>query len=403
MLTDQKVKTVQPKDKQFKISDEKGLYLLVKPNGGKYWRLKYRLAGKEKVLSIGVYPDISLKQARRERDQAKELIRAGIDPVLDKQEQKLKKIGEAKNSFELVAREWMEKQRNRWSEDHAHRVMTSLEKDIFSALGHKPINEITAPLLLMALRKVESRGAHEVAQRLMQRCGAVFAYGIATGVCERNPAADLAGSLTPPKQKNYKALSKKDMPGFLSKLDQYQGHLQTKLALKLLIYTFVRTGELRGANWSEIDFDGAEWIIPAERMKMKTEHIVPLSRQAIEIFKQMQELNGRYDYVFTSIKDTRQPISSNTMIYALYRMGYHSRATVHGFRALASTTLNELGYHHDAIERQLAHAERNKVRAAYNRAEYLPERKKIMQDWANIVDSWAGDNKVIPGNFRQVG
>jgi integrase len=375
--------------------------LLVKPNGGKYWRLKYRLAGKEKNLAIGVYPEFSLKNARLARDEAKKLIHAGFDPVQEKQEQKLKRLELANNSFEEVAREWVDKKSIQWSDDHTHRVLTSLEKDAFPALGRKPINDITPPILLMNLRKIEHRGALEVAQRVMQRCSAVFTYGIATGVCERNPASDLSGALIPPKQENYTALSKKDLPGFLLELEKYEGHITTQLGLKMLIHTFVRTKELRGAKWNEFDLDAKQWIIPAERMKMKSEHIVPLSKQVIEILNQLKHLNGLYDFVFPGIKDPKKTISSGTLIYAIYRLGYHSRATVHGFRATASTILNEMGYNHDAIERQLAHAESNKVRAAYNRAEYLEERKTIMQDWSNIIESMTAGNNVILGDFRR--
>lgn len=246
MLTDQKVKALKPKAKQYKVADEKGMFLLVQSNGKKYWRLKYRFAGKEKNLAIGVYPDVSLKQARLARDEAKKLLNDGLDPVQDKQEQKLKRLELSNNSFEVLAREWVDKMSNHWSEGHTHRVLTSLEKDIFPSLGHKPVNEITPPILLMALRKIESRGALEVAQRVMQRCGSVFTYGIATGVCERNPASDLSGALITPKQGNYNALSKKELPTFLLDLEKYEGHITTRLGLKLLIHTFVRTSELRG-------------------------------------------------------------------------------------------------------------------------------------------------------------
>jgi len=401
MLTDQKVKALKPKEKQYKVSDEKGLYLLIKPNGSKYWRLKYRLSGKEKNLAIGVYPDVSLKNARLARYEAKKLIQLGIDPVQDKQEQKLKRLELSNNSFEVVAHEWVDKMSNHWSEGHTHRVLTSLEKDIFPSLGRKPINEITPPILLMALRKIENRGALEVAQRVMQRCGSVFTYGIATGICERNPASDLSGALITPKQGNYSALSKKELPTFLADLEKYEGHITTKLGLKLLIHTFVRTNELRGAKWGEFDIDAKQWIIPGARMKMKAEHIVPLSKQVIEILEQLKQINGRYEYVLAGIKDPRKPISANTLIYAIYRMGYHSRATAHGFRATASTILNEMGYNRDAIERQLAHVESNKVRAAYNRAEYLGERAIIMQDWSNLIENMTSGNNVIIGDFRK--
>jgi len=403
MLTDQKVKALKPKEKQYKVSDEKGLYLLVKPNAGKYWRLKYRFAGKEKNLAIGVYPDVSLKQARLERDEAKKLIQANIDPVQDKQEQKLKRLELSNNSYEVVAREWIEKKRTQWSKVHSDKVLRSFEQDIFPPLGRKPINEITPPILLLALRKIESRGALEVAQRALQRCGAVFAYGISTGICERNPANDLKGALTTPKKENYKALSRKELPAFLSDLEKYDGEITVKLGLQLMVHTFVRTKELIGAVWSEFDLDAKQWVIPADRMKMKAEHIVPLSKQAIEILELLKQLNGRYEFVLAGINNPKKSISNNTLLYAVYRMGYHNRTTVHGFRATASTILNEMGYNHDAIERQLAHAESNKVRAAYNRAEYLPERTVIMQDWSNLIESMTNGNNVVLGDFKRAG
>jgi len=403
MLTDQKVKALKPKEKQYKVSDEKGLYLLVKPNAGKYWRLKYRFAGKEKSLAIGVYPDVSLKQARLERDEAKKLIQANIDPVQDKQEQKLKRLELSNNSYEVVAREWIEKKRTQWSKVHSDKVLRSFEQDIFPPLGRKPINEITPPILLLALRKIESRGALEVAQRALQRCGAVFAYGISTGICERNPANDLKGALTTPKKENYKALNRKELPVFLSDLEKYDGEITVKLGLQLMVHTFVRTKELIGAVWSEFDLDAKQWVIPADRMKMKAEHIVPLSKQAIEILELLKQLNGRYEFVLAGINNPKKSISNNTLLYAVYRMGYHNRTTVHGFRATTSTILNEMGYNHDAIERQLAHAESNKVRAAYNRAEYLPERTVIMQDWSNLIESMTNGNNVVLGDFKRAG
>jgi integrase len=278
-----------------------------------------------------------------------------------------------------------------------------LELDIFPSIGRKSINEITAPILLLTIRKIESRGVLETTSRLLQRCGAVFSYGIATGVCERNPANDLKGAIASPKATNYKSLSKKELPAFLSALSQYDGNITIKLGLQLLIHTFVRTGELRQAKWSEFDFDARQWLVPAERMKMGAELIVPLSSQVIDILNQLKEFNGNYEYVLAGIKDFRKPISNNTMLYAIYRLGYHSRATGHGFRATASTILNEMGYHTDAIERQLAHSERNKVKSAYNRAEYLPERKIIMRDWSNLIESMSSGNNVVIGDFKKAG
>ncbi len=277
MLTDQKIKALKPKSKQYKVTDSAGMFLLVKSNGGKYWRMKYRFNGKEKTLAIGVYPTVSLKDARFARDEAKKLIHLGLDPVQDKQEQKLKRLELSKNSFEIVAREWIDKKSSQWTQKHAKKVLRSLELDIFPSLGRKSINDITPPILLLTIRKIESRDVLETTSRLLQRCGAVFSYGIATGVCERNPANDLKGAIASPKATNYKSLSKKELPAFLSALSKYDGNITIKLGLQLLIHTFVRTGELRQAKWSEFD------LVPAERMKMGAELIVPLSAQVIDI------------------------------------------------------------------------------------------------------------------------
>ncbi|WP_367025174.1 integrase arm-type DNA-binding domain-containing protein [Methylococcus sp. ANG] len=396
-LTDAAVRNAKPNgDKAYKLSDEKGLYLIVTANGGKWWRLDYRHDGKRKTLSLGTYPETTLKEAREKRDEARKAVSQGIDPSRQRRVSKLKERIARENSFENIAKEWAGRQANRWTPDHHDRVVTSLAADIFPELGEFPVNEITAQDLLKALRKIEARGAHETAGRVLQRCGAVFKYAIVTGRCTYNPAADLRGSLTPVKVTHRAALKASEMPEFLDRLANYDGHVQTRLAIQLLMLTFVRPGELRGAAWQEFDFDLSEWRIPAERMKMRDEHIVPLSRQAVDVLHQLHVINGAYPLVFPGANKPHQPMSENTVLFALYRMGYHGRATGHGFRATASTILNELGYNHDAIERQLAHAPRDKIRAAYNRAQYLPERRKLMQDWADIIDGFKNGAKVIP-------
>jgi integrase len=275
-------------------------------------------------------------------------------------------------------------------------VLSSLKADVFPALGTRPIAEIRPPELLDVLRVVEKRGALEVASRLKQRCRAVFRYAIATGRAESDPTRDLDGALKTPKRENYAALDASELPAYLGKLAAYDGHPQTRLALRLLAYTFVRTTELRAAEWSEFDEGAAEWRIPAARMKMRDEHIVPLSRQSLAVLAELRALNGHRRYVFMNLVDHEKFMSENTMLYAIYRMGYHSRATGHGFRATASTILNEQGFKSDVIERQLAHAERNKVRAAYNRAQYLPERRKMMQHWADYLDALESGADVVP-------
>jgi integrase len=395
-LTDAAVRKSKGKAKQYKLADAAGLYLLVKPDGSKYWRLKYRHAGKEKLLALGVYDAVSLASAREKRDQAKAIIRQGLDPsVAKKLERRAAEIASA-NTFEVVAREWINRQKKRWIPAHSDRVLDSLETDVFPEIGNRPIAAIAAPELLAALRKIEFRGALETAQRVLQRCGSVFRFGIASGLCTYNPAADLRGALATPKRKNYAALSAKDLPEFLAKLNSYDGRPETIIAIRLLMLTIVRTGELRGAEWPEIDIEGAQWIVPAERMKMKAPHLVPLSKQAINALKALNEITGSGQFLFPQVSKPEKCMSENTILFALYRMGYHSRATGHGFRATASTILNEMGWKPDAIERQLAHTEKNKVRAAYHRSEYLDERKKMMQRWADYLDAVAAGGKVLP-------
>lgn len=395
-LTDVAVKQAKAKEKAYKLSDGAGLYLLINPNGSKYWRLKYRHAGKEKVLALGVYPEVKLAEARAKRDAARKQISNGLDPVAIKRDWKRKKKAQAENAFEKVAREWFSQQKESWSPEHAKRVLSSLQNDIFPVLGTRPINEITAPEVLDVIRRIEQRGAIDVASRALQRTKAVFRYAVQTGRTEQNPASDLAGALKTRKVKHRAALTRSDLPEFLEKLDQYSGQPITKLALRMILLTFVRTNELRGAQWKEFDLDRAEWRIPAERMKMDTPHIVPLSRQVIGVLKELEPLTGRFELLFPSQTNIKKPISENTLLYAMYRMGYHKRATVHGFRATASTILNESGFHHDAIERQLAHIERNKVRAAYHRSEYMEERRNIMQWWADFLDGCNSSKNIIP-------
>ena len=385
-LTDTTVRTAKAKDKQYKLSDSAGLYLLVQPNGKKYWRLKYYFAGKEKLLSIGVYPVISLSEAREKSLLAKKQLANNIDPSEHKKEQKLKNSVNAENSFKSIAIEWHNNQKHRWTLRHAIYVLRRIEADIFPILASRPINEIKAPELLAVLRLIETRGAIDIAHRVLQTCGQVFRYAVATGRAERDISADLRGALKTRKKQNYSRLEAKELPEFFSKLEEYDGELQTKLALKFLLLTFVRTGELRGARWEEIDFKKKEWRIPAERMKMRELHIVPLSTQSLDVLKELQIINGQKDYLFPNRNKPMTFISENTLLYAIYRMGYHLRATVHGFRATASTILNEHGFKPDVIERQLAHCERNKVRASYNHAQYLPERREMMQWWGNYLD-----------------
>jgi integrase len=369
------------------------LFLLVTPSGSKYWRLKYHFAGREKLLALGVYPEVSLGDARERRMQARKAVAAGNDPGEVKREAKRLAVLQTENGFETVAREWYEQRKHEWKPSSAKTTLKRLERHLFPKLGQRPIAKITAPEILSVLRVIESSGTLDTAQRVMQMCGQVFMYAIATGRAERNPVPDLRGALKTPVTQHHAYLKAADLPEFLKKLDAYDGALQTKLALRFLLLTYVRTIELRGAEWPEIDFDKSEWRIPAGRMKMKELHIVPLSRQAIAVLRELQKHTGNRQYLFPNQHNPASFMSENTMLYALYRMGYHSRTTGHGFRSTASTILNENGFMPDVIERQLAHCERNKVRAAYNHAQYLPERRKMMQWWANYLDGVTSKTK----------
>jgi len=399
LLNDVKIRNAKPKDKPQKLTDGDGMYLYVHPNGGKYWRFQYRFAGKQKVLALGVYPEVSLADARERRIQARKALAAGNDPSQIKQEAKRLTIFNHDNTFEAVAREWHEGRLAKWQPEHAKKILKRMEANIFPKLGNRPIADITPLEFLTVLRGIEERGASELAHRLLQVCGQVFNYAVITQRRKDVPTVSLRGALKPVVKKNHAYIKPNELPEYLQKLEAYDGAHQTKLALKFLLLTFVRTGELRGALWSEINWDKAEWRIPGERMKMKTPHIVPLSRQAIAVLKEVQLLTGQWQYVFPNQHKPSGHMSENTMLYALYRMGYHSKATGHGFRSTASTILNEHGFLPDIIERQLAHCERNETKAAYNHAEYLPQRRDMMQWWGDYIDAAAKNEKVIVGKF----
>lgn len=397
-LTDTAIRNAKPSAKPIKMFDENGLFLLVTPNGGKWWRFKYRFGGKEKLLSFGTYPEVSLKESREKRDDARKQVAAGIDPGEHRKAHKAAKLDRAANSFEVVAREWFAKYSANWAASHADKIIRRLEKDIFPWLGGRPIMEITAPELLTILRRIENRGALETAHRALQNCGQVFRYGVATGRTERDPSGDLKGALPPTKQKHHASITDPKAIGeLLRAIDGYQGSLVTKCALKLAPLFFVRPGELRKAEWAEFNFDSSEWRIPASRMKMREQHIVPLSSQALALLQELQALTGNGRYVFPGARTNGRPMSENTVNAALRRLGYsNDEMTGHGFRSMASTLLNEQGWNRDAIERQLAHAERDNVRAAYNYAEHLPERKRMMQRWADYLDNLKSGADVIP-------
>lgn len=398
-LTDTACKNAKPKDNgsQAKYADEKGMYLLVNKTD-KYWRLDYRFNGARKTLALGVYPEISLKQSRDRRDEARRLLAEGIDPGLHRKLQKAVKAIQAENSFEAVAREWFAKYKPAWVDSHADKIIRRLERDIFPWLGKRPIAEIEAPELLAVLRRIEHRGAIETAHRAMQNCGQVFRYAVATGRAKRNSAADLVGALSPVIKSSFATITEPEkIAQLLRAMDGYQGSFITQCALKLAPLVFVRPGELRKAEWSEIDFEAEQWVIPAERMKMREKHIVPLSRQALAILKELEALTGSGQYIFPGARTNGRPMSENTVNAALRRLGYtKDDMTGHGFRHMASTLLNEQGWNRDAIERQMAHGERNSIRATYNYAEYLPERARMMQSWSDYLDGLKAGAKVTP-------
>jgi integrase len=391
MLTDTAIRKAKSGSRRQKLTDGRGLFLLLTPTGGRWWRFKYRFAGKEKLLSLGVYPDVPLKAAREKAENARRQVAAGTDPSAVRQAEKRAVREAAENDFESVARDWLENVKGQWAPQHHADTLKRFELHIFLRIGHRPIRDITAPELLSALRAIEARGTIESAHKVARACGQVFRFALAAGHCERNPAADLRGALkAKPRAKPMAALAAADLPDLLRGIESYDGDLQTRLALKLLALTFVRTNELRGAKWEEFDLDKAEWTILAERMKTRAPHHVPLSRQAVAVVRELKALNGHRAYVFPGRRPI-QPMSKNTILFALYRLGYHSRMTGHGFRAVASTLLNELAYRPDVIERQLAHAEKNAVRAAYHRSQYLEERKAMMQQWADHLDALRAD------------
>ena len=398
-LTDTACKNAKPKPdgKPAKYADEKGMYLLVNQTG-KYWRLDYRYANKRKTLAIGVYPTVTLKDAREKRDEARRLLAEDIDPGEHRKVTKASKVLQAENSFEAVAREWFTKFKPTWTDGHAERIIRRLERDIFPWLGGHPIADIEAPELLTNLQRIERRGAIETAHRAMQNTSQIFRYAIATGRAKYNPAADLTGALAPTIKTSFPTITDPTkIAELLRAIDGYQGTLATQCALKLAPLVFVRPGELRQAEWGEVDLENALWVIPAARMKMREKHVVPLSRQAIAILSELKPLTGNGRYVFPGARSNGRPMSENTVNAALRRLGYDKDTmTGHGFRHMASTLLNEQGWNRDAIERQMAHAERNSIRATYNYAEYLPERHRMMQSWADYLEALKNGAKITP-------
>jgi len=397
-LTNTEVKNAKPLGKPYKLFDGGGLFLLVKPNGSKWWRLKYLIDGKEKLLSMGVYDDVSLQSARERRDEARKLLAAGVDPGENRKAVKLARAEKNANTFEVIAREWAQKQSKVWTPRNKIKITNWLEKDLFPWLGNRPITEISAVDLKRALERIESRGAQHIAHRILQTCGQIFRYAVASGRVTHNPCPDLKGSLAPIRKNHYAAITEPKLLGdFLFVIRGYQGEYSTRMALRLLPLLLLRPGELRYLEWSEVDFEAAQINIPAHRMKIKDNgaHVVPLSRQATEILRELKPLTGRGRFLFPCSRTTLRPISDNTLNAAMRRIGFPKEVvTAHGFRATARTILDEtLGIRPDFIEHQLAHSVRDPNGRAYNRTAHLAERKKMMQTWADYLESLSQSTK----------
>lgn len=394
-LSDVSIRSAKPRDKAYKLSDGQGLYLLVNPNGSRWWRFKYRINGREKLLSLGTYPDTSAKLAREQRDAVRKQLAENVDPSEARQATK----NAAANSFEMVAREWLTLQEKNLAPRTYAKAVWTLQTLVFPYIGSKPIDTIKAVDTLRLLKRIEARGLNETAHRTKQRCSQVFRYGVATGRCERDVTFDLRGALAPVVSSNHASIKNPVQIGqLLRDIESYQGHVVTSFALRIAPHVFVRPGELRYAEWSEFELGSTDpqWRIPAKKTKMRERHIVPLSSQVVRLLRELHPLTGNGQYLFPAIHTTKRPISENTVNVALRRMGYDNETmTGHGFRSMASTCLNEQGWNPDLIELQLAHAERDGVRAAYNKAQRLTERRKMMQAWSDYLDRLRSGTKVI--------
>lgn len=396
-LTNTAVRNTKPGTKPIKLSDGRGLFLLVAPTGGKWWRFRYRFDGKEKLLSLGVYPDVGLKAARDRRDDARKLVADGIDPGENRKAVKAAKAGEVANSFEVVAREWFEKHKQTWAENHSEKIIQRFERDVFPWIGTRPVADITAPELLAVIRRIEGRGVLETAHRALSNCGQVFRYAVATGRAMSDPCRDLRGALTPVKGGHFAALTEPAKVGeLLRTLDGYKGSFIVACALRLMPLVFVRPGELRKARWADIDLDAAEWRYTVT--KTNTQHIVPLSSQAVAILRELHPLTGSGTFVFPSARSSKRPMSDNAILAAMRRMGItKDEMSGHGFRATARTILDEvLEVRPDLIEHQLAHAVKDPNGRAYNRTAHLPARREMMQQWADYLDKLKAGAEVIP-------
>ncbi len=395
-LTDSALKVAKPKDRPYKLADGQGLYLEVMPGSSKLWRLKFRFGGKENRLALGAYPDVPLQKARQKRDEARRLLSEGKDPSA---ERKAEQEAQQSNglTFEMLAREWHAYRVPRWASSTREQTAAYLESDLLPALGERAVNSITRPELVALIRKIENRGAHNVAGKCRQWLNQIFRFGLAKGVVETNPATDLDVVAAPaPETRHHPHVTFAELPELLDKMESASINTLTRHAIRLLVLTGVRPGELRAAPWSEFDLEAAVWTIPKERMKARRSHRVPLPRQAVAILHQLQEITGRYELVFAGRNSSGRPMSENTVNKALADAGYKGRQTGHGFRHLLSTELNSRGYNRDWIERQLAHGDQNEIRDTYNHATYLEQRRQMMQEWADSVDALCSGANVVP-------
>ncbi|EIM5532721.1 tyrosine-type recombinase/integrase [Salmonella enterica subsp. enterica] len=398
-LTDLAIRRSKPKDKPYTLNDGNGLSLLIEPNGSKGWRLRYRFSGKAKLMSLGTYPNVALADARTARDEAKKLIAGGIDPAEVRKAKKREIESRFGNTFEGIAREWYEKRFDRWSPSYAEEMIETFEKDVFPYIGSRPIAEIKPMELLAVLSVLNDRGATEKLRKVRQRCGEVFRYAVITGRAEYNPAPDLVSAFAPHKKEHYAFLKTDELPEFFRILNTYTGSMIVKLAMRLLILTGLRPGELRQAEWPEIDFDNRLWEIPKERMKMRRPHCVPLSEQALNILEQLKPVTGHYQYIFPGRIHHSKPMSEMAMNVLIRRIGYAGRVTGHGFRHTMSTILHEQGYNTAWIETQLAHVDKNSIRGTYNHAQYLDGRREMLQWYADYMDALEHGENVVHGKF----
>ena len=389
-LTDTKIRQTKPGDKPIKLVDGKGLYLDVRPSGAKIWRYRYWITSdKDGIYTIGEYPAVSLADARKAREAAREQVKQGLNPTHVKDAQRVMRMADADNSFKAVALEWIESNRGHWSANYLRQVETFLPRDVFPKIGALPIRMVGTPHLREIIKEVEKRGAQSIAVLIRQWAGQIFRHAIRESLADSDPTYALRGALKRKPVRHNPPLSREDVPVFLEQLEKYGGYRGTVIALRLMMLTFVRTVELRMAEWKEFDLDAAVWRIPGERMKMKEEHIVPLSRQAVALLRELQTLSGGQRYLFPNLRNPKRCMTATTINRAIERMGFGGRFSGHGFRSTASTMLHELDFPEKVIERQLAHAERNKVKAAYNHAEFMPARRKMMQAWADFIDTQA--------------